>query len=154
MPDFDYALSPVEVSPDLCAAHREAWIRIASPGSWWTGAQRVEAARLARVARAGRNEPPWHRETPVSDPDLLPERFSLDPDLVAFGRLPKRSHRLTLRFVLGPGFGGVCAAAKTQPPTHTQVRFGIRIRDPLSENITTSIFWKLTLNSKNVFSYT
>ena len=74
MPDFDYALSPVEVSPDLCAVHREAWSRIASPGSWWSGAQRVEAARLARVARAGRNEPPWHRETPVSDPDLLPER--------------------------------------------------------------------------------
>ena len=72
MPSFDYALSPVEVSPEICAAHRAAWSRIASPGSWWTGAQRVEAARLARVARAGRNDPPWQREAPASD--LLPER--------------------------------------------------------------------------------
>ena len=74
MPTFDYALSPVEVPAEISATHRAAWSRIASPGSWWTAPQRVEAARLARIARAGRNLPPWQREAPASDPGLLPDR--------------------------------------------------------------------------------
>ncbi len=43
---------PGEVRPDLAAAFRRAWERIASPGTWLTGAERVAVAAAARAARA------------------------------------------------------------------------------------------------------
>jgi len=50
----------VEVRDDLLEAQRGAWEHIASPGSWWTGAQRL---RIAEVARAAIDDddplPPW-----------------------------------------------------------------------------------------------
>lgn len=36
--------------------------RIASPGSWWTGPQRVALALHARAARSQRGDAPWNRE--------------------------------------------------------------------------------------------
>lgn len=48
---FDYAAAGHAVPPEIVAAHRGAWARLASPGSWWTGPQRVAAARLARETR-------------------------------------------------------------------------------------------------------
>jgi hypothetical protein len=48
------------VRDDLAEAHRLAWDHIASPGSWWTAAQRVELARTAMVALADADPlPPW-----------------------------------------------------------------------------------------------
>lgn len=50
----------VEVRHDLRAAQRRAWEHIASPGPWWTGAQR---RRIADIARAAIDDddplPPW-----------------------------------------------------------------------------------------------
>ncbi len=40
----------VIVREDLVEAHRLAWEHIACPGSWWTGAQRVELAGTALMA--------------------------------------------------------------------------------------------------------
>ena len=37
---------------DLAEAHRLAWEHIASPGSWWSGAERVELAGTALMAIA------------------------------------------------------------------------------------------------------
>jgi hypothetical protein len=61
------------VREDLSEAHRLAWDHIASPGTWWTGAQRVELADTALRA--------------IADPDPLPpwigvsttDRLGLDP---------------------------------------------------------------------------
>ncbi len=39
------------VRDDLLDAHRGAWSAIASPGTWWTGAERVAIANEARAAR-------------------------------------------------------------------------------------------------------
>ena len=47
----DYAASPRPIRSDLEGAHQRAWSRIASPGSWWTGAERVAIAAATRDAR-------------------------------------------------------------------------------------------------------
>jgi hypothetical protein len=50
----------VIVRDDLAEAHRLAWGHIAAPGSWWTGAQRVELACTALMAIADSEPvPPW-----------------------------------------------------------------------------------------------
>ena len=52
MPDISYRAAPVPVSDDFAAAHTRFWRRLASPGSWWTGAERVAIAAEVRQA--------WH----------------------------------------------------------------------------------------------
>ena len=47
---LDYDAAPVPVRDDLAAAHRRAWLRLAAPGAWWTGAERVAIAREVRAA--------------------------------------------------------------------------------------------------------
>jgi len=50
---FDYGNRAEVVDPiraDLVAAHQKAWERIARPGTWWTGSERVAIAAEARAA--------------------------------------------------------------------------------------------------------
>lgn len=47
---FGYTDTSYPIRADLPAAHRRAWERIASPGTWWSGAERVAIA--AEVRRA------------------------------------------------------------------------------------------------------
>lgn len=48
------------VRDDLLEAHRLAWEHIAAPGSWWSGAQRVELAGTVLLAIADTDPvPPW-----------------------------------------------------------------------------------------------
>ena len=74
MPIFDYALQGHDVPDVIAEAHRAAWARMAGPGSWWTGPQRVEIGRLAREARMQRNDPPWLRDQIPALSECLPER--------------------------------------------------------------------------------
>jgi len=74
MTTFDYAAYGHSVPENIVQAHQAAWQRLAGPGSWWTGAQRVEMARLAREGRAQRNDPPWLRHGSPASSDLLPAR--------------------------------------------------------------------------------
>jgi hypothetical protein len=46
---FDYAGLPIPEA--MRAAHRRAWERLAAPGAWWTGAERVAIAAQVRAAR-------------------------------------------------------------------------------------------------------
>ena len=49
---FSYTTeAPIPVRDDIPAAHRKTWERIASPGCWWTGAERVAIAAEVRAAR-------------------------------------------------------------------------------------------------------
>jgi len=58
------------VREDLAEAHRLAWEHIAAPGTWWTGAQRVELASTAQQAIADPDPlPPW---VGVTTTDRLP----------------------------------------------------------------------------------
>lgn len=45
-----YEAAPFPVREDLAAAHRRAWERIARPGTWWTGEERVAMAAETRSA--------------------------------------------------------------------------------------------------------
>ena len=42
--------APVKIRDDIAATHRRGWERIASPGTWWTGAERVAIAAEVRNA--------------------------------------------------------------------------------------------------------
>lgn len=50
MQPFSYPQSPYAIREDLGQAYREFWARMAKPGSWWTGAQRVAIAQESRNA--------------------------------------------------------------------------------------------------------
>ena len=43
-------LSISKLRPDLLAAHERSWGRLARPGTWWTGAERVAIAAATRAA--------------------------------------------------------------------------------------------------------
>jgi hypothetical protein len=45
---FDFADSPYPIRPDLVEAFRAYWQRLAAPGTWWTGSQRVAIAEETR----------------------------------------------------------------------------------------------------------
>lgn len=47
---FEYADSPYPIREDIKDAHRLFWDKLASPGSWWSGAQRVAIAQEVRHA--------------------------------------------------------------------------------------------------------
>lgn len=49
---FDYEDCALPVRPDIPAAHRRAWSRLASAGTCWTGEQRVAIAAEVRAADA------------------------------------------------------------------------------------------------------
>jgi hypothetical protein len=44
----------MQIRADLIAVHDRAWRRLAAPGTWWTGAERVKIASEARTAHACR----------------------------------------------------------------------------------------------------
>jgi hypothetical protein len=52
MLELDYSDAPVPVREDLPAAHRRAFERLARPGAWWSGAERIAIAVAVRGAEA------------------------------------------------------------------------------------------------------
>jgi hypothetical protein len=51
MQDISYSAALVPVRDDFAAAHTRFWTRLALPGAWWTGAERVAIAAEVRQAR-------------------------------------------------------------------------------------------------------
>ncbi len=51
MPGFSYADAPVPVREDIPATHQRAWRRLAEPGTWWTGRERLAIAAEVRQAK-------------------------------------------------------------------------------------------------------
>lgn len=47
---FDYESVDISIRPDLARAHRHFWQRLAGPGTWWTGPERIAIARESRNA--------------------------------------------------------------------------------------------------------
>jgi hypothetical protein len=47
---FSYKDAPFKIRPDIGKAHREYWDKLAAPGSWWTGSERVAIAQESRDA--------------------------------------------------------------------------------------------------------
>ena len=50
MIELDYSAAGIPVRDDLQAAHRAIWNQLRSPGTWWTGAERVAVAAETRHA--------------------------------------------------------------------------------------------------------
>ncbi len=50
MSEIDYTAASIRVRDDITEAHRRAWQRIAAPGTWWTGKERVAIAAEVRNA--------------------------------------------------------------------------------------------------------
>src|SRR5919197_2261725 len=51
MHDISYRAALVPVRDDFAAAHTRFWKRLASPGAWWSGAERVAIAAEVRQAQ-------------------------------------------------------------------------------------------------------
>ena len=47
--------APLQVRPEIAVAHRGVWRRLAEPGGWWTGRQRIEIAAQVRAIRPHRS---------------------------------------------------------------------------------------------------
>ena len=47
---ISYSDSEYPIRPDFAEAHTRFWERLARPGAWWTGAERIAIAREARAA--------------------------------------------------------------------------------------------------------
>jgi len=98
-PAIAYEQALVPVRADLLAAHRRAWQRLAAPGTWWMGVERVAIAREVRQAAtcalcAARREALSPSAVPGEHPPAPPlaaasveaaHRIAVDP-----GRLSRR----------------------------------------------------------------
>jgi hypothetical protein len=51
MQALSYSAASIPVRDDFAAAHTRFWQRLAAPGTWWTGAERVAIAAEVRQAR-------------------------------------------------------------------------------------------------------
>ncbi len=52
--------SGLEIRPDLTAAHAHVWEKLAAPGTWWNGAERLAMAEVVRTALDDPDPtPPW-----------------------------------------------------------------------------------------------
>jgi hypothetical protein len=89
MTAFEYSDLSFTPRSEILQVQRAAWQRISGPGSWWTGAERVAFAQLARAARAQRNNPPWLREALPAPSTPLP-----DAAIEASRRIAVDAHRL------------------------------------------------------------
>ncbi len=56
------------------------WRHLASPGTWWTGAERVAIAAVARAAREHQRQPPVELPTPAIE---AAKRLSAEPHIDA-----------------------------------------------------------------------
>ena len=52
MTAFDYTVTDWDIREDIPAAHQRFWSRLAGPGSWWTGKERIAIAAESRAALA------------------------------------------------------------------------------------------------------
>jgi len=50
MKPFDYSTAPYPIRADIAEAYQAYWQKLAQPGSWWTGRERVAIARESRLA--------------------------------------------------------------------------------------------------------
>lgn len=108
---FAGAVAPI--APDVVVAHARYWERLARPGSWWTGAERVAIAAETRAARTCRlcaerkmavspNAVDGRHDRPEETPEVLPEAA-----IEAVHRITTDAARLSASFVESLARGGV-----------------------------------------------
>jgi hypothetical protein len=106
-----YPDAAIAIRPDIPAEQSRAWRHIASPGSWYTGAERVA---IARAARGARNCRLCHARADALSPNAVAGRHDHD------GVLPDVVVETVHRIVMDPGrlgrmwFDGLLAAGLTE----------------------------------------
>ena len=73
---FDYADSGWPIPDRIADAHRRSWQRLAAPGDWWSGPERVAIAAESRRAR--------NLADGLSDDTPAPDAFAELPQAAAF----------------------------------------------------------------------
>jgi hypothetical protein len=99
-----YASAPVAVREDLVAAHERAFARLASAGTWWSGAERVALAAEARAAsrcRLCRERKAALSPAAVSGEHDATARLGSQPALEASHRIASDPARLSRRWLEG-----------------------------------------------------
>jgi hypothetical protein len=94
MSELAYTHAPVPVRDDLVRAHERAWQRLAEPGTWWTGSERI--AISAEVRNAPRCLLCKERKAAVSPLAVEGRHDSL-------GALPETAVDVIHRVVVDPG---------------------------------------------------
>jgi hypothetical protein len=89
-----YASAPFPIRDDLAAAHIRAWARIARPGTWWDGAERVAIAAETRNALSCTL---CRRRKEVLSP------LAIEGPHDSLGRLPEIVVEVVHRLVTDPG---------------------------------------------------
>ena len=113
MPYFDYQHAPCEIREDIPQAYRTYWQQLASPGTWWTGAERIAIAEESRNAlscpfcAARKNAlSPYTLEGDHTHSGQLPER-AID----AVHRVVTDQNRITQTYVDSNAANGLSKAA-------------------------------------------
>ena len=71
--------SDMSVRSDLTAAHAHVWEKLAAPGTWWNGSERLAVAEVVRTALDDPNPiPPWDS---ASNSGRLPNDSVISPEL-------------------------------------------------------------------------
>jgi hypothetical protein len=91
---FDYRDAPIEPRPDLAEAHRAAWRHVASPGTWWTGRERVLIAAETRLARDC---------ALCADRKAALSPYGIEGDHASAGELPRAAIEAAHRLTTDPG---------------------------------------------------
>lgn len=144
---FDYSPSGYDIRTDIAEAYRDIWAKIARPGNWWSGSERVAMLAEARASRdchlcqqrAGALSPSAVRgNCETTHADLLPAE-AID----AIHRISNDAARLTsvwLEGLIGPSFTyghyvelvGVLVAARSIDAFHEALGLDL---EPLPEPV-------------------
>ncbi|MBW2287932.1 MAG: hypothetical protein JRG90_08925 [Deltaproteobacteria bacterium] len=113
---FGYGDCALPVRSDIPAAHRRAWSRLSSPGTWWSGEQRVAIAGEVRAANGCAFCSERRAASSPSALDgvhdsTLQSRCLPDAAVDAVHRITTDAGRLTQSFVGGLSEQGVYDAA-------------------------------------------
>ena len=58
--ELSHEATNLHIRSDLTAAHAHVWEKLAAPGTWWNGSERLAVAEVVRVALGDSNPvPPW-----------------------------------------------------------------------------------------------
>jgi len=94
MTEISYADACVPVREDIPASHRRAWSRLARPGAWWSGSERVAVA--AEVRNASKCPLCAERKT-------APSPNSVEGKHATLGALPDAAVEVIHRVTTDPG---------------------------------------------------
>ena len=118
MQAISYAHAPISVREDLPASHTRAWQRLARPGYWWTGPERVAIAAEVRQA--------WHCGL-CSERKAALSPYTIDGTHDRVSTLPETARDVVHRLTTDSGrltktwYDGVLAAGEISAEQYVEI---------------------------------